>query len=162
MTPSVAAIPSPARRAARRSPIRSGPYRRRQLIANLQALICIAESGWDEELKARENPFGIGVLSTLYFARSLRVHSLDKAFRAATDAIINGDDIDVIPAPERIGTEIIIMSAPKAGPDTGLRATVAVVVVVAIAANGSPPVTEKKTASIRRPTPFRVNPKDGY
>ena len=56
-------------------------------IANLQALICIAESGWDEELKARENPFGIGVLSTLYFARSLRVHSLDKAFRAATDAI---------------------------------------------------------------------------
>lgn len=87
-------------------------------IANLQALICIAESGWDEELKARENPFGIGVLSTLYFARSLRVHSLDKAFRATTAAIINGEDIDVIAAPERIGTEIRLcgVEPPYKGP----------------------------------------------
>lgn len=87
-------------------------------IVNLQALICIAESGWDEELKARENPFGIGVLSTLYFARSLRVHSLDKAFRATTAAIINGEDINVISAPERIGTEIRLcgVEPPYKGP----------------------------------------------
>jgi len=86
-------------------------------IANLQSLICIAESGWDEELKARENPFGIGVLSTLYFARSLCVHSLDKAFRAATSAIINGDDVEVIAAPTRVGTEIRLcgVEPPLAG-----------------------------------------------
>jgi HSP90 family molecular chaperone len=48
-------------------------------IANLQTLICIAESDWDEELKERENAFGMGVLSTLYFARSLHVHSLKLA-----------------------------------------------------------------------------------
>ncbi|WP_369326331.1 ATP-binding protein [Alcaligenes nematophilus] len=87
-------------------------------IANLQSLICIAESGWDEELKAREKPFGIGVLSTLYFARSLRVHSLDMAFRATTAAIINGEDIDVIAAPDRIGTEIRLcgVEPPYKGP----------------------------------------------
>lgn len=87
-------------------------------IGNLQTLICIAESGWDEELKARENPFGIGVLSTLYFARSLRVHSLDKAFRATTSAIINGDDIEVIAAPKRAGTEIRLcgVEPPYKGP----------------------------------------------
>ncbi|KLN58409.1 ATP-binding protein [Variovorax paradoxus] len=87
-------------------------------IADLQTLICIAESGWDEDLKARENPFGIGVLSTLYFARSLRVHSLDKAFRATTAAIINGDDVEVISAPARIGTEIRLcgVEPPYKGP----------------------------------------------
>ncbi|AYN19587.1 ATP-binding protein [Alcaligenes aquatilis] len=87
-------------------------------IANLQTLICIAESGWNEELKARENPFGIGILSTLYFARSLRVHSLDMAFRATTAAIINGEDIDVIAAPARVGTEIRMcgVEPPYKGP----------------------------------------------
>lgn len=75
-------------------------------IADLQTLIHIADSGWDEDLKARENAFGLGVLSTLYFARSLRVHSLDQAFRATTAAIINGDEVEVISAPARIGTEI--------------------------------------------------------
>lgn len=94
-------------------------------IANLQSLICIAESGWDEELKARENPFGIGVLSTLYFARSLRVHSLDMAFRATTAAIINGEDIDVIPAPARIGTDIRLcgVEPPLSQPGLGWRDT---------------------------------------
>ncbi|HCE6538956.1 TPA: ATP-binding protein [Pseudomonas aeruginosa] len=89
-----------------------------QGIDNLQTLICIAESGWDQDLKAREHPFGIGVLSALYFARSLRVHSLDKAFRATTAAIINGDDIDVIAAPTRVGTEIRLcgVEPPYKGP----------------------------------------------
>ena len=87
-------------------------------IADLQTLICIAASGWDEELKARENPFGIGVLSTLYFARSLRVHSLGKVFRAATAAVINGEEIEVISAPARVGTEIRLcgVEAPYSGP----------------------------------------------
>ncbi|MGY6272942.1 ATP-binding protein [Achromobacter denitrificans] len=87
-------------------------------IANLQTLICIAESGWDEALKVQENPFGIGVLSTLYFARSLRVHSLNMAFRATTATIINGEDIDVLAAPARFGTEIRLcgVEPPYKGP----------------------------------------------
>lgn len=75
-------------------------------ITDLQTLIFIAESGWDDELKSRENAFGLGVLSTLYFARQLSVHSLDRAFSAETAAIIRGEDVEIIPAPPRIGSEI--------------------------------------------------------
>ncbi|EWH28530.1 ATP-binding protein [Pseudomonas aeruginosa] len=75
-------------------------------IADLQTLIFIAESGWDQALQARENAFGLGVLSTLYFAEHLSVHSGNQAFNAATASIIRGDAIEVYPAPARIGTEI--------------------------------------------------------
>ncbi|MGQ5288511.1 ATP-binding protein [Pectobacterium actinidiae] len=75
-------------------------------IADLQSLIFIAESGWDHELQARENAFGMGVLSTLYFSRHLTVHSGSRAFSASTATIIRGDAIDVYPVTPRIGTEI--------------------------------------------------------
>lgn len=86
-------------------------------IADLQTLIFIAESGWDDELIVRENAFGLGVLSTLYFARHLSVHSVDRAFHAETAAIIRGSDIDVVSAPMRIGTEIRLegVASPQAG-----------------------------------------------
>ncbi|HCM5829497.1 ATP-binding protein [Klebsiella pneumoniae] len=75
-------------------------------IDDLQTLIFIAHSGWDDELQARENAFGLGVLSTLYFARYLSVHSRDKAFHASTATIIRGDGIEVYSEQPRIGTEI--------------------------------------------------------
>lgn len=75
-------------------------------IADLQTLIFIAESGWDHELQNRENSFGMGVLSTLYFAETLAVHSGDKAFCAPTASIIRGDDIEVYTKSYFSGTEI--------------------------------------------------------
>lgn len=57
-------------------------------IADLQSLIHVAESGWDPELQARENAFGLGVLSTWYFSRHLSVHSGAQAFHASTTTII--------------------------------------------------------------------------
>ncbi|HCE6397611.1 ATP-binding protein [Pseudomonas sp. P1B16] len=75
-------------------------------IADLQTLIFIAESGWDPALKERENAFGLGVLSTLYFANYLSVHSGSKAFNAATATIIRGDAIEVYPTRPHTGTEI--------------------------------------------------------
>jgi hypothetical protein len=75
-------------------------------IADLQSLIFIAESGWDEALQKRENAFGMGVLSTLYFAERLSVHSGEQAFEASTAAILRGDDIEVHAAESRIGTRI--------------------------------------------------------
>lgn len=64
-------------------------------IADLQSLIHIGESGWDSELQQRENAFGMGVLSTLYFAEYLTVHSGPQRFSAATATIINGELIKV-------------------------------------------------------------------
>ncbi|WP_193073100.1 ATP-binding protein [Pseudomonas sp. FME51] len=63
-------------------------------ITDLQTLIFIAESGWDQQLKERENAFGLGVLSTLYFANTLTVHSRDKLFSARTAEIIAGEPIE--------------------------------------------------------------------
>ncbi|VFR32260.1 hypothetical protein ANK1_4116 [plant metagenome] len=86
-------------------------------IADLQTLIFIAESGWDDDLISRENAFGLGVLSTLYFAQRLSVHSLQQAFHADTATIIRGDGVDVVPAPPRVGTEIRMqgVTSPQAG-----------------------------------------------
>ncbi|MDH0425358.1 ATP-binding protein [Stutzerimonas stutzeri] len=75
-------------------------------IADLQTLIFIAESGWDPALKERENAFGLGVLSTLYFAKHLSVHSGNHTFHAATATIIRGDAIEVYPTRPHTGTEI--------------------------------------------------------
>lgn len=75
-------------------------------IADLQSLIFIAESGWDDELQARENAFGMGVLSTLYFSERLLVHSGDRSFGATTAQIIAGKPIQVHEAPIRVGTGI--------------------------------------------------------
>lgn len=63
-------------------------------IADMQTLIHIAESGWNQQLKARENAFGLGILSTLYFSEKLTVHSRDKLFRASTSEIIAGEPIE--------------------------------------------------------------------
>lgn len=75
-------------------------------ITDLQTLIHIAESGWDEQTQTRENAFGMGVLSTLYFAERLTVRSDGKAFSAATAAIIRGEPIQVFPCDLVVGTEI--------------------------------------------------------
>ncbi|URW83062.1 ATP-binding protein [Alcaligenes sp. DN25] len=86
-------------------------------IADLQTLIYIAESGWDEDLIARENAFGLGVLSTLYFAQHLSVHSRAQAFNAATATIIRGDGIEVRQVSPRAGTEIRLdgVQLPQSG-----------------------------------------------
>ncbi|TBU88455.1 ATP-binding protein [Phytopseudomonas dryadis] len=85
-------------------------------IANLQTLICIAESGWDEQIKASENAFGLGVLSTLYFAEVLMVHSRDKWFGARTSDIIAGQPFDDEAAPFYIeGTTIHLEGVKPVG-----------------------------------------------
>lgn len=75
-------------------------------IANLQSMIHIAESGWDSDLQVRENAFGMGVLSTLYFAERLSVHSLGNSFSARTADIVSGQPINVVQGTPRQGTSI--------------------------------------------------------
>lgn len=77
-------------------------------IADLQSLIHIAESGWDEDLQRRENAFGMGILSTLYFSEKLFVHSGEQAFDARTADIIAGEAIEVLAEEPRTGTQIRI------------------------------------------------------
>lgn len=88
-------------------------------IKDLQALIHIAESGWSPELKERENAFGMGILSTLYFSDRITVHSLDHAFDARTALIIDGKSVATFPIERRAGTRIRLDSVkiPEADDD---------------------------------------------
>ncbi|MFG1304696.1 ATP-binding protein [Xanthobacter autotrophicus] len=94
-------------------------------IADLQSLIHIAESGWDEEIKRRENAFGMGVLSTLYFSERLSVHSGSHAFDASTASIIAGDAIEVRAVPPLAGTRIRLEGVTSASPSLPLPEWVA-------------------------------------
>ena len=44
-------------------------------IDDLQKLLTVAESGWDEAVKAQETPYGLGFLSALYACSQIRVIS---------------------------------------------------------------------------------------
>jgi hypothetical protein len=89
-------------------------------IADLQTLISIADSGWDPSLQARENAFGMGVLSTLYFAERLSVHSRSQAFEAPTEEIIQAEAIEIHARPYRDGTEIRLDGVKPMPTSTGL------------------------------------------
>lgn len=68
-------------------------------IDNMQNLLTIAESGWDEETQANEHPYGIGFLSTLYSAEHVTIESnrqklafdVDKALGFESICIEEGD-----------------------------------------------------------------------
>ncbi|VFR23710.1 hypothetical protein ANDA3_1195 [plant metagenome] len=90
-------------------------------IDNLQNLIFIAHSSWCEELQARENAFGLGALSTLYFADRLSVHSRDQAFTARTGQIISGEAVVVYLKPHRAGTELRLEGVKPAQAGLDLR-----------------------------------------
>ena len=64
-------------------------------IADLQTLISIGASGWDQETQEREHAFGLGVLSTLYFAERVSVHSGQQGFSASTASLLRGEAIAI-------------------------------------------------------------------
>jgi hypothetical protein len=64
-------------------------------IDDMQDLLHIAESGWDEETKARENSFGMGWLSTLFAADKVRVESKGKLIDFDSQSAIDGEEIPV-------------------------------------------------------------------
>ncbi|MDA8520435.1 ATP-binding protein [Acidovorax sp. NCPPB 4044] len=78
-------------------------------IANLQSLIHIAESGWDESIKSRETAFGMGALATLYFAEQLTVRSRGIMFSTPTARIFSGEPVYVVPSDVEVhGTQICL------------------------------------------------------
>ncbi|MBL5862116.1 ATP-binding protein [Serratia fonticola] len=89
-------------------------------IDDMQSLIHIGESGWDNELQQRENTFGMGVLSTLYFSDCIMVHSGTQRFSAATSEIINGKAIMVSSEPQRLGTRIWLYGVKSPQPAISL------------------------------------------
>lgn len=76
-------------------------------IANMQDLLHIAESGWNEELKAEEHVFGIGFMSALYAGEEITVESGNERLSFNTTRALSFHDLPVETLPQTIvGTRL--------------------------------------------------------
>ncbi len=64
-------------------------------ITNMQDLLTVAESGWDESVKLTQKPFGIGWLSALFAADWVSVSSNGSALEGMTADILNFAEISL-------------------------------------------------------------------
>lgn len=58
-------------------------------ISDMQLLLTVAESGWDEATRESETPYGLGFLSAIYVAETIRVQSGNKVLAAATADLLD-------------------------------------------------------------------------
>lgn len=58
-------------------------------ISDMQSLLTVAESGWAPETRDAETPYGMGWLTTLYFADHIRVQSGNKVLSAETADLLD-------------------------------------------------------------------------
>lgn len=79
-------------------------------IEDPQSLLLIGKSNWEDlDLMARENPFGIGFVSSLFAAEAIHVHSRSWRLSARSEDILAFHPVAIEAAPERIGTRITLM-----------------------------------------------------
>ena len=64
-------------------------------IDDIEALLTVAESGWDAELMADEHPFGIGFLSALYACEHLTLVSKCGRLTASTADVLSFKDLEI-------------------------------------------------------------------
>ena len=81
-------------------------------IADWQTLLTVAESGWDSDVVAAEQPYGMGFFSVAFAAESISVESRGKCIRFTADALIAKQHIAVEPS-DFIGGTRISLHAPK-------------------------------------------------
>ncbi|HID0768090.1 TPA: hypothetical protein ACXDAZ_002620 [Clostridium botulinum] len=66
-----------------------------ELLENPQCLFSIAESGWDNEVKNSENPFGMGFFSNITVSNSIEIYSGNKYIVFDIDKMINTGSIAI-------------------------------------------------------------------
>lgn len=74
-----------------------------QGIADLQNLLTIAESGWDEAVEENEAPYGMGFMSSFYVCEQMVVESGFQRIAFSTAKVMAGDPVQV----ETSSTEIV-------------------------------------------------------
>jgi hypothetical protein len=65
------------------------------ILENPQCLFSIAESGWDNEVKETENPFGMGFFSNITVSNYIEVFSGNKHIIFDVDKMINTNDTEI-------------------------------------------------------------------
>lgn len=66
-----------------------------QILNNPQALFSIAESEWDEDVKEKENPFGMGFFSNITVSNLIHIHSGNKLIIFDVENMINTNDTTI-------------------------------------------------------------------
>jgi hypothetical protein len=69
-------------------------------IDSIETLLTVAESGWDAEVMAIENPFGLGFLSALFACSHITVVSKSGSLCCATADILSFKPVAVKPVPD--------------------------------------------------------------
>lgn len=80
-------------------------------IDDLQNLLNVAHSGWDDEIKARETPYGMGFLSALFAASHVEVASRGKIVAFDTADAMSFKQIPVHDCDVQEGTLVIMKGA---------------------------------------------------
>lgn len=66
-----------------------------QILNNPQALFSIAESEWDEDIKAMENPFGMGFFSNITVSNLIHIHTGNKLIIFDVGDMIKTNDTEI-------------------------------------------------------------------
>lgn len=77
-------------------------------IGDLQHILEVAESGWDEATKAEESPYGIGFLSALFAAKQCQVESRGGSVSFDTAHALAFGDVTVFPSVYTKGTRVAL------------------------------------------------------
>ncbi len=82
-------------------------------VSEFQNLFTVARSGWSEDIKAAERPFGMGWFSALFAAETATVVSGDKKVSFRTADVLAFEEIEVQPAEEPVaGTKVMLTGFP--------------------------------------------------
>lgn len=65
-------------------------------IDDLQNLLTVAESGWDEETRQMDSPYGMGFLSTMFAAESIEVSSCNQSIVLNCQSVLEGYPASVV------------------------------------------------------------------
>ncbi len=66
-----------------------------KILSNPQALFSIAESGWDDNVKKSENPFGMGFFSNITVSNLINIHSGHKYITFNIEDMINTNNTEI-------------------------------------------------------------------
>lgn len=75
-------------------------------VDDMQNMLTIAESGWDQETRENEHPFGMGFLSAIFAAQHVKIESRGKKMEFDTDHALTFGEVDIVKSDFIGGTQI--------------------------------------------------------
>lgn len=77
-------------------------------VQDMQSLLTLAQSGWNDSVKSADKPFGMGFFAALFAAKHTVVESRGQRMVLDRDELVAGGTADVSPCPATEGTVIVL------------------------------------------------------